>query len=138
MAIYETKFDWIEPITPTTFGPAGVRERHELQRLQRQRVDIVPSDTLIIAEEFGEWDESKRRIDLLGIDKEANLVVIELNRTVHWTPSTPRSRRWMARRVAARTAPPRATSGAPPRPTRARQTRCRSTRPRTNFSRAEL
>ena len=38
-------------------------------------------DTLVIAEEFGEWTDSRRRIDLLGIDKEANLVVIELKRT---------------------------------------------------------
>ena len=34
-----------------------------------------------MAEEFGEWDESRRRIDLLAIDKAANLVVIELKRT---------------------------------------------------------
>src|SRR5690606_27181912 len=32
-------------------------------------------------EEFADWDDSRKRIDLLGIDKEANLVVIELKRT---------------------------------------------------------
>lgn len=37
---------------------------------------------MVIAEEFGEWEDSKRRIDLLGLDREANLVVIELKRTV--------------------------------------------------------
>jgi hypothetical protein len=36
---------------------------------------------LVIAEEFGEWEDSKRRIDLLGLDKDAKLVVIELKRT---------------------------------------------------------
>ena len=41
---------------------------------------IVP-DTLVVAEEFGEWEDSRRRIDLLGIDNGANLVVIELKRT---------------------------------------------------------
>ncbi len=35
----------------------------------------------MISEEFGEWEDSRRRIDLLGIDKDANLVVIELKRT---------------------------------------------------------
>lgn len=43
---------------------------------------MKPSEpqVLVIAEEFGEWDESRRRIDLLGIDENANLVVIELKR----------------------------------------------------------
>ena len=36
---------------------------------------------MIIAEEFSEWSESNRRIDLLAVDKNANLVVIELKRT---------------------------------------------------------
>jgi hypothetical protein len=36
---------------------------------------------LVIAEEFGEWEDSKRRIDLLALDKDGNLVVIELKRT---------------------------------------------------------
>jgi hypothetical protein len=35
---------------------------------------------LVIAEEFAEWEDSKRRIDLLGVDKAANLVVSELKR----------------------------------------------------------
>jgi len=37
---------------------------------------------MVVAEEFGEWTDGQRRIDLLGIDKEANLVVIELKRTI--------------------------------------------------------
>jgi hypothetical protein len=44
-------------------------------------IEVISPQTLIIAEEFGEWSRSQRRIDLLGIDKEANLVVIELKRT---------------------------------------------------------
>jgi len=34
-----------------------------------------------VAEEFGDWEDSNRSIDLLCIDKAANLVVIELKRT---------------------------------------------------------
>lgn len=37
-------------------------------------------DCLVISEEFSDWEDSKRRIDLLAIDKQANLVVIELKR----------------------------------------------------------
>jgi len=41
---------------------------------------VISPDTLVIAEEFSEWTEGARRIDLLGIDKQANLVVVELKR----------------------------------------------------------
>jgi hypothetical protein len=56
-------------------------ERGDLQRLLRSDIAIISPNTLVIAEEFGEWEDSQRRIDLLGIDQEANLVVIELKRT---------------------------------------------------------
>ena len=58
-----------------------MRERQDLQRLLRSQIEIVSPDTLIISEEFSQWEDSNRRIDLLGIDKNANLVVIELKRT---------------------------------------------------------
>ncbi|WP_164783925.1 MULTISPECIES: hypothetical protein [unclassified Mesorhizobium] len=35
----------------------------------------------MIAEEFSEWSGSGRRIDLLGVSKDARLVVIELKPT---------------------------------------------------------
>jgi hypothetical protein len=44
-------------------------------------VEVVSPDTLVIAEEFGDWEDTRRRIDLLGLDRDANLVVIELKRT---------------------------------------------------------
>lgn len=81
MAIYEITADKIRKIEETTFSAAGVRERADLQRLLRDQIEIISPDTLIIAEEFGEWEDSRRRIDLLGLDKKANLVVIELKRT---------------------------------------------------------
>ena len=83
MAIYEITADAIRPIDETKFSDAGIRERGDLQRLLREQVGIVSPDTLVIAEEFGQWEDSRRRIDLLGLDKDANLVVIELKRTEH-------------------------------------------------------
>ena len=81
MAIYELTNNTIRPIQQTTFSDARIRERRDLQRLLRDQIQIISPDTLVIAEEFGEWEDSRRRIDLLGLDKEANLVVIELKRT---------------------------------------------------------
>jgi hypothetical protein len=37
--------------------------------------------TLVIAEEYGDWQDSNRRIDLLCISKDAGLVVVEIKRT---------------------------------------------------------
>lgn len=81
MAIYELKSDQIIEVPKTTFSEEGVKERSDLQRLLRTQIDVVSPNTLVIAEEFGHWQDSKRRIDLLGLDSDANLVVIELKRT---------------------------------------------------------
>lgn len=81
MTIYEFDERGLKKLTKTTFANRGIRERQDIQRLLRDQVEIVSEQTMIIAEEFGDWDESRRRIDLLGIDTDANLVVIELKRT---------------------------------------------------------
>jgi hypothetical protein len=81
MPIFELKDDRIERLQETAFRDAGLTERYDLQRLLRQQIDVVAADVLIVAEEFGEWDKSRRRIDLLGVDHDANLVVFELKRT---------------------------------------------------------
>ncbi len=81
MALYEVTSENLVKIAQTTFDQAGLRERTDLQRLLKKQIDVVLPDVLVIAEEFGEWEESKRRVDLLGLDKDANLVVIELKRT---------------------------------------------------------
>lgn len=81
MAIYEISSDKFRKIDETSFSNAGLRERQDLQRLLRSQIEIVSPDTLVIAEEFSQWEDSNRRIDLLGIDKNGNLVVIELKRT---------------------------------------------------------
>ncbi len=81
MALYEVTTENLSKINQTTFDQVGLRERTDLQRLLKNQIDVILPDTLVIAEEFGEWEESKRRIDLLALDRDANLVVIELKRT---------------------------------------------------------
>lgn len=36
---------------------------------------------MVVAEEFGDWEDSNRRIDLLCLDRQAHLVVVELKRS---------------------------------------------------------
>src|SRR5438874_2009657 len=81
MPIYEITQSAIRKISETSFSTAGIKERGDLQRLLRNQIEVISPDTLVIAEEFGEWEDSRRRIDLLGLDRDANLVVIELKRT---------------------------------------------------------
>lgn len=81
MALYEITTDNFVGIPQTTFGQSGFFERGDLQRLLKKQIGIILPDLLVIAEEFGEWDDSRRRIDLLAIDRIGNLVVIELKRT---------------------------------------------------------
>lgn len=81
MAFYEVTPECLRGVPETTFAAAGIRERADLQRLLRTQIDIVAKDTLIVAEEFGDWEDSSRRIDLLGLDQDANLVVFEFKRT---------------------------------------------------------
>jgi len=80
VAIYELSSDAIRAIPTTTFAEAQVLERQHLQRVLREKVETVAPGAMVLAEEFGEWEASKRRIDLLALDSHANLVVIELKR----------------------------------------------------------
>lgn len=80
MPLYTFDQRQITAVSNTQFGIEGIRERDDLQAALRDSIDVISPDTLVISEEFSEWNESKRRVDLLGIDKQANLVVLELKR----------------------------------------------------------
>ncbi len=80
MTLYTLQNTTISALKRTTFQSEGVLERQNLQAALRDNIEIISPDTLIISEEFSEWDFGSRRIDLLGLDKEANLVIIELKR----------------------------------------------------------
>lgn len=81
MAIYNFENKSFQKIGETDFNNEGILERQHLQAALKTQIDVVAPNCLVIAEEFSEWSESQRRIDLLAVDKEANLVVIELKRT---------------------------------------------------------
>ena len=82
MPIYELKDNRIEALKETSFQEQGLRERQDMQRLLQDQIHVVDPDVMVLAEEFARWDDSRRRIDLLGLDRNAGLVVFELKRTV--------------------------------------------------------
>ena len=81
MPIYELRDDRIHSVPRTHFASEGIKERDDLQRLLRDQPDLIDEGLMILAEEFGDWSDSSRRIDLLCLDTDANLVVVELKRT---------------------------------------------------------
>jgi hypothetical protein len=81
MPLYKITKDRLESVKETSFAEEKLFERRDLQRLLKADVTVLGDDLMVIAEEFGDWEESNRRIDLLCLDKQARLVVIEVKRT---------------------------------------------------------
>ena len=81
MPLYRYSSTDIQPLTPTSLASEHIREREDLQRLLMKRIDVIGNDLLVIAEEYSLFQDSRRRIDILAIDRGGNLVVIELKRT---------------------------------------------------------
>jgi hypothetical protein len=81
VAIYRFTKDALVALAETQLSAENIFERKDLQRLLRSQIQTLDPDLMVISEEFGQWVESSRRIDLLCIDKEANLVVVELKRS---------------------------------------------------------
>ncbi len=81
MTLYRVAPDKLEPVQPTSFADERVFERRDLQRLLRHDISPVGSDLMVIAEEYGDWEDSNRRIDLFCLARDLNLVVVEIKRT---------------------------------------------------------
>lgn len=81
MALYELTTDALAALPASTYADLNLRERQDMQRVLRDHIDAISPDLMVLAEEYGDWEDSKRRIDLLCIDREAHLVVVELKRS---------------------------------------------------------
>ncbi len=64
MAIYRIAGDNAQPVEKTTFQAEGILERRDLQKIFRHSVGILVPNAMVLAEEFGDWEESRRRLDL--------------------------------------------------------------------------
>jgi hypothetical protein len=81
MAIFRITDSSIEKVEETTFAREKLLERRDLQRRLKANISVLSPDLMVIGEEFGDWEDSSRRIDLLCLDKNSHLVVVELKRT---------------------------------------------------------
>jgi len=81
MPLYELTHESFTPIPQATMQGQSFRERDDLQRLLKGSISVIGNDLFVIAEEFSQWEDSRRRIDLLAVDRAGNLVVIELKRS---------------------------------------------------------
>lgn len=83
MAIYTLNMSSVSlaAVAPSQFAALGVKEREHLQRALQDKIEVIAPGTMVLTEEFGYWEDAKRRIDLLCVDKDRQLVVVELKRT---------------------------------------------------------
>jgi hypothetical protein len=81
MPLYEVTSRGLERRNSARFATLEMYERQDLQRLLREEISALGEDLLVIAEEFGNWQDARRRIDLLALDRDGQLVVIEIKRT---------------------------------------------------------
>jgi hypothetical protein len=81
MSLYNVTKDAFTKVEATTFQAAQLLERRDLQKHLRNNIGVLGDDLFVIAEEFGGWEDSNRRIDLLCLTKTGGLAVIEIKRT---------------------------------------------------------
>ena len=81
MSLYRVTSDKLDSVPRTTFAAESLLERKDLQRLLRRDISPIGDDLMVIAEEYGDWEDSNRRIDLLCLSKGAGLVIVEIKRT---------------------------------------------------------
>ena len=81
MPLYEFTEDSLTNIPVSTYASLKLRERDGIQRVVRDHIKVILPDVMVLAEEFSDWEDSKRRIDLLCLGRDGQLVVVELKRT---------------------------------------------------------
>lgn len=81
VALYEIRDGGLIEQPPSDFASLGLRERQDLQTYLFDNIAVLGDDLKVVAQEYGSWEDARRRLDLLAIDREGHLVVIELKRT---------------------------------------------------------
>ena len=78
--MYDKRKKSLTPCKETEFRSHGLLERQDLSKWVEQYPTILGEELLIVTSEYDRFDKTNERLDLLAIDKDGNLVVIELKR----------------------------------------------------------
>jgi hypothetical protein len=81
MALFRIDHKSLFAVPPTTFHEVNMLERTHLQPLFERNLAVIAPDCMLLTAEFDEWTDSRRRIDLLALSKDAEPVIVELKRT---------------------------------------------------------
>ncbi len=72
--------DQAEKIEPGTFGGLNIWERRHIESWVRNNPEMLGEELLVLTVEFDRFVESSDRLDLLAVDRDSNLVIVELKR----------------------------------------------------------
>ena len=75
-----TALDKAEKITNASFTELNIWERQHIEEWVRSNPEILGEDLLILSIEFDRFVNSNDRLDILALDRDGNLVVVELKR----------------------------------------------------------
>jgi len=78
--VVDEKQKSFEKVPESTFVSLNIWERQHIQEWIRQAPELLGEELLVVSVEFDRFENSKDRLDLLAIDRQGNLVVVELKR----------------------------------------------------------
>jgi hypothetical protein len=70
----------ISTFKETTLKDHNILERRDLEQWIKEHPELLGEELLILTTEYDKFDKTNERLDLLALDKEGNLVIIELKR----------------------------------------------------------
>lgn len=77
---FDKKTKKISLYEETTLSEHNILERQDIEKWIEDYPDVLGEELLIVSTEYDRFDKTRERLDLLAIDRDGNLVVIELKR----------------------------------------------------------
>ena len=78
----DPKTQELSGLQPVSLATVGIKERTDLQRWVLSNPRLLGEDLLVLSSEFDRFENSRKRPDIVALDKNGMLVVVELKRDV--------------------------------------------------------